>query len=63
VDLVDFSDEYDVVIVLDEGVLGVVLEAGAHFSTVLYFTGGMMYQEIMENDEFVALDDVLEEDE
>lgn len=52
----DFEDEWEVVIVKDEGVFGVVLEAGPHVSTVLYCTGGLMYEEIMENEDFDYLE-------
>lgn len=64
-DLEEFSEDftYEVVLVLDEGVLGVVVEDGAHFSTILYYNGGMLFEEILENTEFVSLDELLEGDE
>lgn len=55
----DYNDEYDVVIVKHEGVFGVLLKYGAHASTVLYCVDGLMYKEIMENEDFepVEVDD------
>lgn len=46
------DDAPDVVIVKQEGVLGIVLEFGPHVSTVLYYVDGLMFEEIMENEDF-----------
>lgn len=51
------QDPSDVVIVKAEGVLGVVIDWGVSASTVLYCIGGILYEEIMENDEFELLED------
>ncbi len=48
----DYDDTPDIVIVKDEGVFGIVLDYGPHVSTVLYCSGGLMYEEIMENEDF-----------
>lgn len=55
----DYDDEPDVVIVKHEGVFGIVLEYGAYVSTVLYCVDGLMFEEVMENDDFepVEVDD------
>lgn len=56
------DDEYlttPIVMLRDEGVMGVLVEEGAHVSTVKYFMGGIEYVEIIENDEFVVIDNIL----
>lgn len=52
----EYDDVPDIVVVRDEGVFGIVLEYGPHFSTVLYCVGGLMYQEIMENEDFEVVE-------
>lgn len=50
------DDELMIVVVKDEGVLGVVIEHGAHISTVLYCVDGLLYEEIMENEDFEVME-------
>lgn len=52
----DNEDEYAIVVVKDEGVLGIVLEQGAHVSKVLYCVGGLLFEEIMENEDFEVME-------
>lgn len=48
----DELDDGDIVIVKSEGVLGIILQYGAYVSTVLYCVDGLMFEEIMENEDF-----------
>lgn len=54
------QEEYDkvpeIVVVKDEGVFGIVVNAGPHVSTVLFCVDGLMYEEIMENEDFEVLE-------
>lgn len=45
-----------IVVVKDEGVIGVVVEYGPHVSTVVYCINGLLFEEIMENEEFEPLE-------
>lgn len=58
----DPQDKFEmnpIVFLRDEGVMGVVLNYGAHFSTVRYAFGGIEYEEVRENDDFVVIDNIL----
>jgi len=52
----DDDEELVIVVVKDEGVLGVVLEHGAYVSKVLYCTGGLLFEEFMENEDFEIME-------
>lgn len=53
----------DFVLVVDEGVLGVIVARGAYVSTVLYFSGGYLFKEIIENEDLLAFEEALQEEE
>ena len=52
-------DETPIVLLKEEGVMGVVRQVGAHYSTVTYSLGGEEFTEIRENDEFVVIDNII----
>jgi len=52
-------DEFKTPIVrMDDGTLGVVLSLGAHVSKVAYKTGGIYYEVLMPNEDFVIIEQV-----
>lgn len=45
------------------GVFGVIVgQLGAHFTTVRYTDGGTEFEVLLENDEFVLMEDLIEYD-
>lgn len=56
------DDDYlstPIVMLREEGVMGVVLEEGPHASLIKYLYGGIEYIEYVENDDFVVIDAIL----
>lgn len=49
------EDEYQLVILRDEGVLGVIISQSAHASLVAFVKNGMQYVVLMENDDLAAV--------
>lgn len=45
----------------EENLYGELVELGAHFSTVKYTLEGNDYEVLMENEDFVLLDDLVDE--
>ena len=52
-------EETPIVLMREEGVMGVVTEYGAHISRVVYAFGGVEYDEIRENSDFVIVDNII----
>lgn len=50
-------DEFPLVYILEEGVLGVCTEMGTYASQIKFFHNGVGYDVILENDEFTVLDE------
>lgn len=51
------DDEPQIVVIRHEGVFGIVVDLGPHVSTVVYCVGGLLYEEIMENEDFYFWED------
>lgn len=58
-DGVDRFEMNPIVFIREEGVMGVVIEYGAYTSVVRYMLGGHLYEEYIDNDDFVVVDNIL----
>ena len=52
-------EETPIVLLREEGVMGVVNNYGAHVSTVTYCYGGIEYTEFRENNDFIVIDNII----
>lgn len=52
-------DETPIVLLIEEGVMAIVRESGAHVSRVVYHLGGIEYDEWRDNDDFVVIDNII----
>lgn len=50
------EDEYQLILLKDEGVLGVVLNQSAHVSRVAFLKNGMQYVVMVENDDLASIE-------
>lgn len=55
----DDLDETPIVILKEEGVMGVVRSHGAHASLITFSLDGEEITELRENDEFVVIDNII----
>lgn len=54
-----YYDKTLIVFLRDEEVIGSVVNLGAHASIVKYQWGGMEFEELRENEDFVIIDTIL----
>jgi len=55
----EYYDRVVVVFITEEGIFGTVDKLGAFASTVKYEKGGEKYEVILENEEFVIVDEIV----
>jgi len=56
-------DYSNVVIVIEEGVLGVIVgPMGAYYTNIRYVKAGMEYEVLMENQEFELMEETIDND-